>query len=79
MAEMGWTARAGVDVRRGTWQVALPALLAEAAAGGGAARFNAVFYDTHDEGVPAFLRAARAAAQILSPQDGTFSFWNGST
>lgn len=39
----GWTSRPGVELMRGTWQEMLPTL--------SDGSVDAIFYDTHDEGV----------------------------
>lgn len=64
----GWRDKPGVQVYEGRWQEVIPRLADQS--------LDAIFYDTHDEGLEALLEVAVEAKRLLRP-GGVFSFWNG--
>jgi len=63
----GWPQKPGVEILFGRWQDAISRVPTGS--------LDAVFYDTHDEGVEDFLHFALEAKRVLKPS-GFLSFWN---
>ena len=63
----GWREKPGVTVHFGRWQDAMSEIPTDS--------LDAVFFDTHDEGVEDMLQWAREAKRVLRPT-GLLSFWN---
>jgi type IV protein arginine methyltransferase len=63
----GWREKEGVELHFGRWQDCMSQIEAGS--------LDAVFFDTHDEGVEDMLQWAAEAKRVLKPT-GLLSFWN---